>query len=258
MRLAICSSKGGVGKTTTAANLVAVLAGCGRTLAVDADPQESLGRSFGVVAGSVDSLAGLLDPEGEGDSDTAIRREVLPGLDVLPAHPSLERVGTSLALQGGLTTSLRRALRPLQDRYDHIVIDTHGDNGNLTLASVAAADAMITVFTSDPGSALGAVRTASFLNKHRDFENSSADLLGAVCSNWDASGATAREVAGALAGTDLVVFDTRIPYSRRVPAGTLAKRPVVLGAPNSRVAEAYRELTDEVLTRYAKAKQLAS
>jgi hypothetical protein len=43
-----------------------------------------------------------------------------------------------------------------------------------------------------------------------------------------------------------------------VPAGTLAKRPVVLGAPNSRVAEAYRELTDEVLTRYAKAKQLAS
>jgi chromosome partitioning protein len=105
---------------------------------------------------------------------------------------------------------------------------------------------------------LGAVRTASFLNKHRDFENSSADLLGAVCSNWDASGATAREVAGALAGTDLVVFDTRIPYSRRVPAGTLAKRPVVLGAPNSRVAEAYRELTDEVLTRYAKAKQLAS
>jgi chromosome partitioning protein len=243
MRLAICSSKGGVGKTTTAANLVAVLAGRGRTLAVDADPQESLGRSFGVVAGSVDSLAGLLDPEGEGDTGTAIRREVLPGLDVLPAHPSLERVGTNLAEQGGLTTSLRRALRPLHDRYDHIVIDTHGDNGNLTL---------------DPGSALGAVRTASFLNKHRDFENSSADLLGAVCSNWDASGAAAREVAGALAGTDLVIFDTRIPYSRRVPAGTLAKRPVVLGAPNSRVADAYRELTDEVLTRYAKAKRLTS
>ena len=61
MRLAVCSSKGGVGKTATAANLATVLAARGRTLAVDADPQDSLGRAFGVVAkGREDSLAGLL------------------------------------------------------------------------------------------------------------------------------------------------------------------------------------------------------
>ncbi len=56
MRLAICSSKGGVGKTATAANLAAVLGRHGRTLAVDADPQDSLGRAFGVIAGPQDSL----------------------------------------------------------------------------------------------------------------------------------------------------------------------------------------------------------
>jgi len=50
MRLAVCSSKGGVGKTSTAANLAAVLAQQGRVLAVDADPQDSLGRAFGVEA----------------------------------------------------------------------------------------------------------------------------------------------------------------------------------------------------------------
>ena len=67
MRLAVCSSKGGVGKTTTAANLAAALARRSRVLAVDVDPQDSLGRAFGVVAkGADDSLAGLLeDPSAE-------------------------------------------------------------------------------------------------------------------------------------------------------------------------------------------------
>jgi chromosome partitioning protein len=249
MRIAICSSKGGVGKTTTAANLAAVLGQQGRTLAVDADPQESLGRAFGIVAGPDDSLAGLL-ADREADVRSVIRQHVAPGVDLLPSHSSLEGVGVALAQQGGLITSLRRTLRPVDAIYDFIVIDTHGDAGNLTLAAISAADALLTVFTSDPGSALGAVRITSFLNMHRDFENTAAVLLGVVCSNWDNQGAAAREVANALAGTTLPLFQTRIPYSRRVPSSTLAKRPVVLAAPTSTVALAYRTLADEVLAAY--------
>jgi chromosome partitioning protein len=253
MRLAICSSKGGVGKTATAANLAATLASRGRTLVVDADPQESLGRAFGVVAGAGDSLAAALDPESSVTAADVIRENVVPGLDVLPGHPSLDAIGISLAQQGGLVTSLRRQLRPVQDRYQHIVIDSHGDTGNLTLAAIAAADAVLAVFTSDPGSALGAVRIATFLTTHRNFENTDAVLLGVACSNWDATGAAAREVIAALAGTDLPLFDTRVPFSRRVPSAALAKRPVVLAYPNTPVAEAYRALADEVVTRYSKA-----
>jgi chromosome partitioning protein len=251
MRLAVCSSKGGVGKTSTAANLAAVLGARGRVLAVDADPQDSLGRAFGVVAkGREDSLAGLLE-DPDADARSAIRSQVVPGVDVLPAHPSLEAVGVALAAQGGLLTGIRRVLRPVLADYDHVVLDTHGDLGNLTLSALAAADSVLTVFTSDPGSALGAARVSAFVEQHRRFENTTARLVGVACSLWDREGRAAREVVGALEGTDLPLLETRIPLSRRVPSATLAKRPVVLSAPNSSVARAYVALTDEVLASYS-------
>jgi chromosome partitioning protein len=251
MRLAVCSSKGGVGKTSTAANLAAVLARTGRVLVVDADPQDSLGRAFGVVAKrKEDSLAGLLE-DPDADPRAAVRTDVAPGLDVLPAHPSLEQVGVTLAAQGGIVTGVRRVLRPLLADYDHVVLDTHGDLGNLTLSAVCASDAVLTVFTSDPGSALGAARVTAFLDQHRRFENTVARLLGVACSLWDKEGKAAREVLGALEGTDLPLLPTRIPLSRRVPSSTLAKRPVVLSAPSSPVAVAYAALAQDVLTAYA-------
>ncbi len=251
MKLAVCSSKGGVGKTATAANLAATLAASGRVLAVDADAQDSLGRAFGVIAKSKeDSLAGLLEQPSL-DPRAVVRRDVAPGLDLLPAHPSLDVIGVQLAAQGGIVTGIRRVLRPLLADYDHVVIDTHGDLGNLTLSAICAADSVLTVFTGDPGSALGAARVTAFLEQHRGFENTQAQLIGVACSLWDREGKAAREVLGALEETDLPLLPTRIPLSRRVPTSTLAKRPVVLSAPNSSVAEAYRSLTSDLLAAYS-------
>jgi len=185
----------------------------------------------------------LLDALGQ----TRSRDNRHPRVDLLPAHPSLETVAADLAQRGGLVTSIKRALRPVRAGYEFIVIDTHGDTGNLTLAALAAADSVLSVFTSDPGSAVGAARITSFLTMHRNFENTTATLLGVACSNWD-GGFAAREVTDALARTGLPMLGTRIPFSRRVASSALAKQPVVLRAPGSPVAQAYTRLADEVLS----------
>jgi chromosome partitioning protein len=171
----------------------------------------------------------------------------------VPANPGLQAVAAGLAERGELASGLRRALRPVESDYQFTILDTHGDTGILTAAAVAVADAVLTPFTSDPGSALGAVRILSFVNAQRERGETDAVLLGAVNANWDRRGAAAREVAAALDGTTVRVLETRIPYSRRVPSATLAKRPVVLGTPNAPVADAYRALAREVLALHRKA-----
>ena len=117
----------------------------------------------------------------------------------------------------------------------------------IMFAALATADSVLSVFTSDPGSAVGAARITSFLTMHRNFENTTANLIGVACANWD-GGFAARQVIDALASTGLPILDTRIPFSRRVASSALAKRPVVLRAPDSPVAQAYSRLAEEILS----------
>ena len=165
MRLAVCSSKGGVGKTSTAANLAAVLGSRARAVAGGCWRSTPTPRTAWAAPSAWSPRAARTrwpDCSRTPRPTPAPRcgREVAPGVDLLPAHTSLEAVGVALAAQGGLLTGIRRVLRPLLADYDHVVLDTHGDLGNLTLSAVAAADAVLTVFTSDPGSALGAARVS--------------------------------------------------------------------------------------------------
>ncbi len=136
--LAVLNQKGGVGKTTTVANLSAVLAqSAKRTLVIDLDPQAHLTIHLGADAetspsGSYSVLTGARSIQ-----EALIQSR--PNLWLLSSGIDLVGAETELVNEVGRETILRNALEPLRERFDYVFIDCPPSLGLLTLNALAAA-----------------------------------------------------------------------------------------------------------------------
>ena len=138
--VAIINQKGGVGKTTTTANLGAALAKAGvRTCLIDLDPQAHLSLHFGVTAGEDATTVYdvLLDPTAETVAAAAI--DVEPGLSLIPAETDLAAAETDLASLPDRQNRLTTALAATEGRWEAVLIDCPPSLGILTINALAAA-----------------------------------------------------------------------------------------------------------------------
>ena len=154
--IAVVNFKGGSGKTTTAAHLAQHLALTGhRVLAIDLDPQASLSALHGIQP-ELDRLPSLYDAlrydnERKPVSEI-IRKTNFPGLDLVPASLDLQEYeyDTPLAAtrrenpEGRLFfTRITNALKPVEDKYDVVVIDCPPQLGYLTLTALTASTSVL-------------------------------------------------------------------------------------------------------------------
>ena len=137
--LVVANCKGGTGKTTTAVNVSAELAGLGLSvLVVDLDPQGHAGLGFGVVAETAGATAHSVFRRADADLSAAVRPGNVAGVDVLPADPGF-RIHTAT----DDPDRLKLALGALRDRYDLIVIDTPPSADLPLIAALVAADCVL-------------------------------------------------------------------------------------------------------------------
>jgi len=244
MFFVIAQQKSGVGKTTTAANLAALLARQGRrTLVVDTDPQFALTRQLGLEVrrlgvNLVDVLAGRAAA-----ADAIVAG--VHGLDVIPAARELAGVEMSLVGELGREMFLRDALEPLRDAFEHVVIDTPPNLGLLTVNALVCADRVLApVSAEDEASLHGIVelqQTIARLTKRLGVPT--PDLI-ALLTRWQRHRISSREMQEALIAEGLAPLG-RIPSRAALIARAAGRTvPLALSEPDSSPALAYTHLAE--------------
>ncbi|HEX3790232.1 MAG TPA: AAA family ATPase [Pseudonocardiaceae bacterium] len=251
--LAMCNQKGGVGKTTSTINLGAALAEYGRrVLLVDFDPQGALSVGLGVHPHQLDQTIYNVIIEHADDipvKDIVMRTKV-ENVDLLPSNIDLSAAEIQLVSEVGREHALVRALRPLADYYDYILVDCQPSLGLLTVNALAAADGVLIPLECEFFSLRGVALLIDTIEKVRQRLNPKLEITGILATMFDPRTLHSREVmARVVEAFGDVVFDTVINRTVRFPETTVAGEPITRWAPRSAGAKAYRELAREVIAR---------
>jgi chromosome partitioning protein len=243
--IAFANQKGGVAKTTTTLNLAVAFQEMGhRVLAVDLDPQGNLTMSQGMDPDTVersmfDVLVRSLPIE-----DVILRAEV----DV--AVSSIDLAGAELALSSmiGRERALQKALLPVRNVYDFVLIDTPPSLGLLTINALTAADSVIVPVQCEYLSLRGLVQLEGTLSMIRENLNPVVEIRGILPTMYDGRTLHAKEAVEMLRENfgDLV-FNTRIKKTVRYAEAPVQGSSVLKYDPTGPAAAAYRDLAKEVL-----------
>ncbi|MCG7867534.1 MAG: ParA family protein [Candidatus Thiodiazotropha taylori] len=146
--LTVCNPKGGVGKTTTAANLAGLLADLGqRVLLIDGDTQPTASSYYAIVQRAPQGLTGLVQmpytASGSIELDQFISKSSIDGLDVVISDDPTGKLSTWIQQTPDGRTRLRATLRKATHNYDIIIIDSQGAMTSLLQAAVIAGDMLL-------------------------------------------------------------------------------------------------------------------
>ncbi len=247
--LAVANQKGGVAKTTTVHSLGVASAEFGRrTLVVDLDPQACLTFSLGFDPDALDHSLHDVFVRRNGIADVSLPVPGVPFLDLVPATIDLAGSEVHLLTRTGREHVLARALEPVADRYDLILIDCPPSLGVLTINGLTAANAVLIPLQCEALSHRGVGQLLETIEDVRAFANSELTVRGIIATMYDDRTKHARHIIEEVESRyGIPVLQPPVRKSIRFAEAPARGKSILQHAPSSPGATAYRDLARTLL-----------
>ena len=253
--LALCSQKGGVGKTTSCVNLAVGLVKAGKkVLVIDNDPQGSMMASLGYQ--NPDelpiTLATILTKivEDEPFENTLGILHHQEGIDLIPANIELSGMEVSLVNIMSRELVLKQYIERMREEYNYILIDCMPSLGMLTINALASVDAVIIPVQAAYLPVKGLEHLIRTIGMVRRQLNKQLKIGGILITMVDNRTNYARDISDLIFdtyGNQIKIFPQSIPFSVRAAEISAEGISIFEHDPKGKVAAAYCQMTQEVL-----------
>ena len=247
--MAISNQKGGVGKTTTSINLASGLAHVGKkVLLIDFDSQGNATQGLG--ANQNNSQATIYSVLMEGvPIQQAIVPKVNPRIDIVPANINLAGADLDMdKMEYGKEELLKKAIAPIRDQYDYIIIDCPPSLGLLNTNALTAADSILIPVQCEYYALEGLSQLIHTIELVQERLNPSLKIEGVVFTMYDArTNLSLQVVENVKENLDTTIYKTIIPRNVRLSESPSFGEPIINYDRTSKGADAYMALAKEVI-----------
>jgi chromosome partitioning protein len=247
--IAIANQKGGVGKTVTSINLSSALAHFGRkVLLIDLDPQGNSSRGYGIDISQLNkSLFDVLVHDEP--IEKIIKKTIVKNVDIASPKLMLSTIESAVSNKNEQPFFLlKKALNPVENKYDYIIIDCPPSLGILTINALVVANTILIPVQCEYFAMEAIAQVLSSISSVQNTYNSSLGIEGFLLTMSDSKSRLSVEVATQVRTLFKEnTFLTQIPRNISIPESNAKGLPVTLYRPSSSGALAYYSLAKEVI-----------
>ena len=247
--ISVANQKGGVGKTTTAVNLSALLDKKGKkVLLIDTDPQGNATSGVGVEKTVSFSVYDVLVDDVE--IENTLQMTEMKNLDVCPSNINVAGAEVQLVSKENREYKLKEKIEKIKNDYDYIIIDCPPSLGLVTLNAFTASDSVLIPIQCEYYALEGLGQLINTINLVKRRLNKELVIEGALLTMYDARTNLSNQVVKEVKNYfDDKVYKTVIPRNVKLSEAPSYGMPICMYDARSKGSRCYDKFVKEFIKK---------